>query len=244
VAASCGEHVRDAEPVIRRACIPTIGKSRYLLGLVDVLLGDCVAFIDLPDNGSGEHGLVRQLAVDPDLWPHVQNAVCTGEVAAHRTDRTIYQSWNVAMDQAGDTPLALLNDDIILCPGSLYEASRHLSADMPIVGLNYQRPIAAGVAAGAGVRECVGTFRRGGLGAFAFVVAPQWCPRVDPRFRWWYGDDDLVHKALAAGQSVGVALGAPVEHPEPSTSGNQMPWLSHAIAEDVALFRELWPQFV
>lgn len=224
------------------ALIPTIGLSPYLLPLLETLLADehCL-FIDLPDNGSTDepHGLTCQL-LDSDLMhPEVLEAIESGRIMRRRTSGTIYRSWNEAMDAARYTPVAILNDDVVLAPGSIREALRHLSRTVPVVGLEYRRRVAEG-AVEAPLREVSGTFKDGGLGGFAFVVLPDYAPRVDPGYQWWYGDDDLVRKTLRLKRTVAVATGAPVDHPRPSLSGNQMGWLNDAVRDD----HDLWNKFV
>jgi len=222
------------------AVVPTIGLSPRLLPLLARLLADGCTDIRLPDNGDDPvHGLDRLLAASnsPATWLGVLHAREAGTIDAYRTDATIYDSWNEAMDVCAG-PLAVLNDDIELPPGSIAEALRHLSPVTPIVGLNYDPE--SMVAREADVRVVSGTFKSGGVGGFAFVVDPVYAPRVHPGFRWWYGDDDLMRRVAESGRRLVIAQGAPVAHPEPSTSGNQMPWLGDAVRADRLLFESLW----
>lgn len=222
------------------AVVPTIGLSPRLLPLLARLLADGCTDIRLPDNGDDPtHGFDRLLAAadSPAQWIGLLHARETGTIVAYRTDDTIYDSWNEAMDTCAG-PLAVLNDDIELPSGSIAEAASHLSAQTPIVGLDYTSE--SMVARPGPCRFVSGTFKSGGVGGFAFVVDPVYAPRVHPGFRWWYGDDDLMRRVTDTGRRLMIAEGAPVAHPEPSTSGNQMPWLAEACDSDRRLYETLW----
>lgn len=209
------------------AVIPTIGLSNLLPALVDRLIEDGADTIWLPDNGTDPVHGARRVGV-----------IAHERVVLYRTANTIYESWNEAMDASSPLPLAVLNDDIILPPGSVNEALRHLSEWTPLVGFNYRTP--KDCARWADAQPVSGTFKNYGIGAFAFVVDPRYCPRVHPGFRWWYGDDDLVARVEAAHCQPMLAVGAPVDHPAPSTSGNQMPWREEACTADEILYRSIW----
>lgn len=221
------------------AVIPTIGRTSLLIPLLSTLIDDGVATIWLPDNELSNltHGLFRQLEM-ADEKNAIVSAVNSGKIFAYKTDNTIYDSWNEAMDRSGDTPLAILNDDIILQEGSLAEAFRHLDANTPLVGLEYLHPNLTPHQ--SGTRVAHGTYKDGGIGGFGFVVNPDKCPRIHPDFTWWYGDDDLVRRIWAQGNRTVVATGAIMDHPNPSTTGNQIPALMEACSADMALFDELW----
>jgi len=225
------------------AVIPTIGKSDLLIPLLAHLLEEGVRFVYLPDNsGNIAHGLDCQIADHPSSEAFiVMEAVTAGRIDKARSTGTIYQSWNRGMDITSDcAPLLVLNDDIILEPGAISECVRHLSWQTPVMGFNYFTQLPLSHVVDQDVMYVKGTYREGGLGGFAFAVLPNSCPRVDDRFRWWYGDDDLIRRVHSQGKRAGIALHAYVKHPVPSTSGNQMGWLGEAVAHDTELFHKLW----
>lgn len=221
------------------AVIPTIGRTPLLIPLLSTLIADGANIVWLPDNETTEptHALFRQLKICGGS-SEVENALSSEKIVAYKTTGTIYDSWNEAMDRSGDIPLAILNDDIILQEGSLAEAFRHLDANTPLVGLEYLHPNLTPHE--SGVRVAHGTYKDGGIGGFGFVVSPSQCPRIHPDFTWWCGDDDLVQRIWAQGNRTVVALGAIMDHPHPSTSGNQIPELLAACSADIALFEKLW----
>lgn len=235
------------------AVIPSIGESEYLPGLLATLAAeDCVTEVIVVDNSPMETSRYRaaERALEPgEHFATVYDAITEGHIRVLRIPgQTIYATWNMGMNlaDARGTHCAILNDDLILPSGSL-EVCRatldrlHFTFDPAVLcGLNYgARSMTPDL--DAGTRQVEGTFRTGGFGGFAFVVHGGLCPRVDERFRWWYGDDDLAERIKAAGLRMVVANGAPVQHPKPSTSGNAHPWTAAAAAEDAVLFRELWP---
>ena len=224
-------------------CIPSIGGSPLLVDLLHVLLcEEGVSKIYLYDNSveavtgySPLMDLLKDSAV-------IRDAVKFKDIIVEfNHPETIYGSWNRGILEArrSDQNVAILNDDIILKPGSLTAAESVMTTDMGLIGLNYFDPEAE-VSKNAGVREVVGTYRTTGFGGFAFILPPD-SPFVDERFQWWYGDDDLAERVKQKGGRLVVALGAPVFHPSPSTTGNQHPWTMRAAGEDTVLFRELWP---
>lgn len=259
VASSRCEHLRDAEPVstatLNRtdhdaptdgavpgylAVIPSIGRSRFTPALLDTLARDglCERIVVIDNEPGLSHCLRRNDWIN--CTPAVMTAYITGRLALVKSpETTIYGAWNYGMDVAAAEgwDCAVLNDDIVLPDGSIRQAQRLLDDACPLVGLNYGPGPGVG---DHGFKLVSGTFKDGGIGGFAFVVAPDAAPRVHPGFRWWYGDDDLMRRVSAMGGQLRIAFGAPVAHPEPSTSGNQMDWRLDAIAADEALFRELW----
>lgn len=213
-------------------CIPTIGRSSLLARLLDVIQ---------------EHRSDARVMVMDNLCDE-QSMQVIGLVHGRRNMEwygrpgvTIYDQWNYALAEGErtDQVVALLNDDIILHPAALNLAEYDLLSrpEYALMGLEYRNHVGPG----SGIREVVGTFRTGGFGGFAFLVAPgPW--RVHEGFRWWYGDDDLANCIrISHGRKLGVSGQAHVVHPVASTTGNQFPWTQVAAAEDAALYRRLWP---
>lgn len=222
--------------------IPSIGRSPYLINLLTVLLDEpVVSGIFLYDNSEevwdDDGPLVKQLKTDPQIVRAVEYG---GIKLEFNHPETIYGSWNRAIRQATEWNdyVAILNDDLILPPGSLTVAQKD-AFGWGLMGLNYFDPDQA-VSWNKTVREVYGTYRTHGFGGFAFILPPN-SPEVDDRFQWWCGDDDLAERVKATGRKLGVSLGAPVSHPAPSTTGNQMDWVPKACGEDMVLFRQLYP---
>jgi len=227
--------------------IPSIGESPYLPALLRVLADDPeVARVLIVDNSPTNilHCPSASRALEEgEHRPYIDAALSSGRFVVKRNpNATIYSTWNFGISQATDlgTECAVLNDDIVLPPRSL-SAARHVmvTEGMTLVGLNYSEPHRE-VSYDAGFRHVYGTYRTGGFGGFAFVLAPG-APLVDIRFQWWYGDDDLAERVKLSGGRMAVALGAPVDHPQPSLTGNAHPWTQVAAGEDTSLFRQLWP---
>jgi hypothetical protein len=221
--------------------IPSIGCSPLLPDLLDVICDEPgVSSIMLIDNA--RHGTPAQTLAYDKGTSDVRMAMNTGFINYIKVDpsNTIYWAWNQGIIEGGERKedVAILNDDLVLQRGSLRFGAKALSTGYTLMGLNYFDH--SGAVGNLPIKEVHGTYRTGGFGGFAFIVAPG-CPLVDDRFRWWYGDDDLAHRIKAQGGRLGVAMGAPVAHPTPSISGNQQPWIAEAIGHDAALFYNLWP---
>lgn len=154
-----------------------------------------------------------------------------------------YAMWNHAWKTAHDrayTAVALLNDDITLDEKSLETAYGYLSDErVGIVGLNYERRTAQGSDPKLGKRRTSGSYRLHGIGGHAFLLrASLWgkVPPIDERYNLWYGDDHLFASVERAGYELCVALGAPVDHQE-STTSNMFPELLALTGQDAELFR-------
>lgn len=221
------------------AVIPSIGESPYLPDLLTVLLADVeIGTVLVVDNSPHGHPSAVQVVATEG----VEASIESGRLVLMKSSGTIYDAWNrgIALASSLDEPVAVLNDDIVLPAGSLRVAGRALLGyGLTLCGLEYtDRSLAP--PSESGIRDVFGTYRTGGFGGFAFVLAPG-CPSVDPRFRWWYGDDDLAERVKAVGGRMAVALGAPVQHPAPSTTGHRHGWTHEAVPHDAELFRRLWP---
>lgn len=215
------------------AFIPTIGASPYLWPLVDTLAGDvesgAINGVWIGDNGTiGEtKDRLAELADRPgvEVWD--------------TRGLGIYEQWNHALDQGATRAryVALLNDDIEVAAGALAAVAdlADTDHDVAVIGLDYNcTPIAK-----PRFRYCHGSWRLGGIGGFAFVVAATVAPRVDTQFEWWGGDDDLFWAVEEAGHKLAVAEGVCVLHHH-SISANQTPWTGEAAARDHARLLAKW----
>lgn len=197
-------------------CIPSIGKSGPMLpALVEACRAEHVDVLEVWDN--------------QDMCPPMLNAEMV-----RAPGLTIYQEFNEFAREYNDTyDLAILNDDIVLLPGSLGKLEAALNEGFGLISGTDQRY-------GSGTRETQGTIRRGGIRSWAFMVARGCWPEggIDERFRVWYGDDDLLWKMGREGQRIGVHEGVYVEHRH-STTIHQLDWVPEAQAADSALWASL-----
>lgn len=174
--------------------------------------------------------------------------------ALRRDEAGIYDLWNEALDLArvgpGPVNLVLLNNDLDLIPGTIAALVTALRSDDrlwavspdPDVDFDTFDPETTEFA----VRRVKGTYRNGGLLGYAFAVAvekwPPGVPLVDPRFSWWYGDDDLAWTIDHHGGRIGRLVGLPVRHIDGGAKTSRHdPTIAERIARDEALFAEKWP---
>jgi len=208
--------------------IPTCGASPQLIHLVTRLSTRgyrvCVVINNVDDRT--ELKLVGQVVNAGGyvfLWPEQAN---------------IYEVWNWAImraQKAGASSLAILNDDIEIDPDDVYRLDTFLVMNnkLAIVGWDYgQRPL-------GDLLYVRGSFRKGGVGGFAFSVKPERVPYVDERFNWWGGDDDLFAQTEANGYRLAIAPGAHVIH-YTSTSANANPSVYDRCGEDRQLLLDKW----
>lgn len=217
------------------AVIPTIGASPMLRPLVATLVEEGVNVV-----------LIDNLPADRPTPEQVVNTWNSARYLSRPDWRGIYRQWNLGMGYGAlaNVPTLVLNDDIVLEPGAATKMVTWLNGtEWAILGFDYlpqgykQRTEAVAV---------FGTYRTCGVGGFAFGVNPRRCARVDLRFRWWGGDDDLVQATLAKGERVGLLRGAVVAHPTPSLSANAngdlLPegWAEHDRALLISKWGDAW----
>lgn len=232
--------------------IPTIWESPYLPSLLDVLEQDNNVFkVVLVDNSTETSllgGTPVWAPIGTPVWAPISRLKENGRVLLLNTNGlSIYAAWNIGiqMGDAEDEYVACLNDDLVLPAGSLAAAEAAFDSPCPqnaewgLIGLNYFEPNGP-VDATAPVKEVVGTYRTTGFGGFAFVLPPD-SPFADEKYNWWYGDDDLGERIKATGRKLGLATGAPVDHPAPGTSSRKHPRPPEHYEQDLARFRRIWP---
>jgi hypothetical protein len=197
------------------AVIPSIGRSPLLPDLVALLVDEYIDVL-LIDNLPGAE---PSELVTAQAGPGVR--------VMHRPAwRGIYRQWNVGLRLGWqkNVPVLVLNDDIVLPPWAPTTMVNVLadSNEWSLLGFDYRAPEGHQnmVSPLATPTPTKGTWRHGGLGGFAFGAHPRRCTRVDERFKWWGGDDDLVFSTAARGGKVGVLVGCPVLHPQPSLTAN------------------------
>lgn len=155
-------------------------------------------------------------------------------VVVRRPRATLYQMWNEAWRDAlaagggGErVELAILNNDIEVAPGFLGHLAHALRAAPDDVWITYPDWRLAPEASTRphSFTPTRGTWRRGGMSGFAFMLKPEkhleagW-PFIDERFEWLCGDGDLVQQMERRGGSAARVEGLGVRHLQRATSRN------------------------
>lgn len=137
----------------------------------------------------------------------------------------------------GEYDVAVLNDDAVP-PADWFDA---LSAAMREWGAEAVSSDPFGVLEPGGRRIYRGEHPPSvhvRLTGWAFILCGEWDgAALDERFRWWYGDDDLSHRARLAGGLVHVG-GVPVPNTGADTSTVGV--LAEQAGRDRATFIEKW----
>lgn len=211
--------------------ITSIGLAPHLAAMLPVLRADrAVSTIHLWVNKSDGLQAVRDLERQSGVDCHLHYEPTNG----------IYDQWNAALDWTAryseDRIAVVLNDDLIMPPDAINDIVTKMvrQPEFALVGLPYE-----GSQTQYDIAATRATWSGGGIGGFCWAAWPRRCARIDPRFDWWYGDDDLVQRTLFMGEKVGVARGTPVGH-ETSYTTQQRPELMDRVAEDRKLFDSLW----
>lgn len=218
------------------ACVPTIGMSPYLDDLVYNLDYMSIRVRLYVNSEHVPESVVRLV----EGWPHVNDPDRWGlnPELVHVPEQTIYVSWNQASAYAREHNAYLLcvTDDVVLTkrlPGELAAA-----LDVrPQYGL-----ISTDVTCGPNDWAPYDVFptshqanTRYEFATWCFIADPTKWVDVDPRYKIWYGDDDLIWKMNAAGHGVGYLRGIGVTH-HTSTTSRQLPWVMEAATEDGVLW--------
>lgn len=159
--------------------------------------------------------------------PNIQKLWNTGIEYCEMATAGIVPEWNVLV----------LNDDVV-CPPNL--ASR-LSNMMRGMGADLAYPDQFGVAPPEGILH--GTpgpvDMRTRITGYAYMLRGEARMRLDERFGWWYGDDDLDWRCRIAGGSL-LVPGCAVEHRFPNAQTNDNPALVAQTALDRQAFINKW----
>lgn len=161
-------------------------------------------------------------------------------------DVGIYDLWNDGFRRAtheGADFVAILNNDLIIRPGTIDVLSKLLQKDPSawIAYPDYDRSLTDPIVQ-FDTRYTAGTYRHGGMSGFCFMLRAKtiyWNPLVDTQFKLWYGDDDLAFTVQKAGGRQVRVVGWPIEHIGQVTS-NQHPELMADIPDDAAAFKRKW----
>jgi GT2 family glycosyltransferase len=190
------------------------------------------------DNGSVDNTPLYLKGLE-DEDPRFRAVKCHGGV---------YDCWDMGVRLAmeeGASLVCILNNDVVLAKGTFtHLAGPFGNPRVAITYPNYDLALEAGCGA-VGVRHTHGTFRHGGMSGFAFMIRTimlDWLdqePLIDPRFKWWYGDDDLAFRLEAAGWLQTRVLGLPIEHTGGATTALH-PEVQETITADQAHCQQKW----
>lgn len=202
------------------ACIPSVNLSPYLPTLLEVLAESSCPAMLFDNSEKGAFTVEQQQRIEYRWVP----------------GQSIYSSWNMAArmaDEAGYSFMLLCNDDIEMLPGTVSALVNALAdTNWGALSVGTTDPVVRPASLTA-TSHIAGTRR-------AFL---QWCflirlaawQDVNPNYKIWYGDDDLLLKLERAGWQYGALQGVGVQH-HTSTTLNQTSWVNAAIADDIALW--------
>lgn len=197
------------------------------------VLSTCLAALDVP----AERVVVVANGPDPIRPDEVPATVIVDPTPG----RAIGRWWNLGLDAvaahaAPAHDVLVLNADAV--PGPALAAT--LSAALREHGHAVAYPDVYGILPPGGTWACaepgpLPDLRRRMTG-YAFLLRGELGLRADPRYLWWYGDDDLEWRARAAGGTVMVA-DATVAH---DPAGGDLTGLEDVVAADRAAFVARW----
>lgn len=153
--------------------------------------------------------------------------------------------WNAGLDEVAhrigpDQPyeVAVLNDDLRIPAGVLEGLAAALRATGAAIAFpdvhGLLRPGQTDMLTTAGPHNL---FHR--MTGFCFLLRGELGLRIDERFRWWYGDDDLEWRAALAGGVLRVG-GLTVDHLYPNGSTAASPVLTARANADRHTFIAKW----
>lgn len=159
--------------------------------------------------------------------------------------QTIHQMWNrgwaLARSMGHPVNLGFFNNDIAFAPGLVEALATGLRADDKhgIVYPDWLRTVAQGVEP-TGYRSTTGTQRGRGMCGWCFMVrAEVEIPPIDPKLRWWCGDDFIELHMRQAGYQTVCLDGVPVDHIGGATSRNHA-WVAETAAQDLTYWNETY----
>lgn len=205
-------------------CVTAIAPQVHHVTVIDNASKPPVRFCDF------ERGTVDHMIVDPQQPPNLSRLWNRGiEWAAYRARENGATRWDTLV----------LNDDFIAGPHFVERLQNALRADHAVVASPY--------VFGSGNSERVDVYQRTGtlqgqttkMAGFAFMIRGESGLRLDERFRWWYGDDDLAQQACAAGGRV-VVHGLTWDHRRPDQQTYARSELMEQAGRDRYAFVDKW----
>lgn len=204
-------------------------------------LRDCVAAIA----PQVHHVIVIDNASDPPVRSS-DGIDCL--ITDHDQPPNLSLLWNLGIDRSeglagfnGATrwDTLILNDDFVAGHGFVNRLQNALRADHAAIASPYA--FGPGGPERVDVYEAQGTLRdlSTRMAGFAFMIRGESGLRLDERFRWWYGDDDLAQQACAAGGRV-VVHGTTWDHRHPDRQSYERPELMEQAGRDRYAFVAKW----
>lgn len=209
--------------------------------------------------GEEHAGLIvlDNMSDDPDTLPVLDAAEDRDpRVRVVRMEGGIYHLWNTgwslaatmaAHQHALDWNLLVANNDVRFLPGTLATLAAALRRKHHRYGMvcpDYRLPTDGGWGPEPfAVEEVKGTYRHGGIAGWFFMVRGELrrlgLPRIDERFGWWCGDDDLAFSIERFGYKLGRVAGVPLDHLGEATASSR-PDLHDQKHRDMQLCIEKW----
>jgi GT2 family glycosyltransferase len=204
-------------------------------------LADCVAAIApqvhhvmVIDNASDPHYLgcpdVSHVVRDEEQPPNLSRLWnIGGDWSAYRARENDTTRWDTL----------IVNDDFIAGPRFVERLQNALRADHAVVASPYA--FGVGGPERVDVYEAIGTLRSldTRMAGFAFMIRGESGLRLDERFRWYFGDDDVAQQACASGGRV-VVHGLSWEHRHPDRQTHANPLLVEQTHRDRNSFVAKW----
>lgn len=159
----------------------------------------------------------------------------------------LYEMWNDALAEGArlGAYVCLLNNDLDLPPAFVAELTAALRSAEDDVWAVYPDPRAPLQSRPTGeLTYTRGTKRHGGLTGHAFMVKGRAFTQgglayVDPAYRWWCGDDDLVAKIEQRGYTAARVDGLSCLHVNEATAQHHA-WTHDAKLADLERFQREW----
>jgi len=129
----------------------------------------------------------------------------------------IYEMWDEGFRLAvtqGAEAVAILNNDLMLAPGTV-DGLRNALLENRNAWISYPDYTNESPECPLSYEVTKGTYRHGGMSGFCFMLRTEcidWSPLVDPRFKWWGGDDDIAFEVEKRGGEQVRVVGLPVTH--------------------------------
>jgi GT2 family glycosyltransferase len=230
------------------AAIPVKNNLRWTAPLVEhLLLHDEVDEVWIYDNGSTD---------STQDWVRNRQNIDERLVLVESPGLTVYQMWNQMIQRANKQfdkcSLAILNNDIRIPPFAIRDMSAKMrEGGFVIAGVDptrtglYSFTIEYWDKSRALPKPIVPYCEQLKIGdrvGWAFVTAAEFWKNeeyaIDPRYKIWYGDDDLYRRAIYLGGKTCIVRGIGSDHAESQTW--YPPERLADIANDKELFQQIW----
>jgi glycosyltransferase involved in cell wall biosynthesis len=155
---------------------------------------------------------------------------------------SIYEMWNDGWSRCQKLHrypnVAILNNDIKIPKKFISTMATHLRKEKGVWAVYPDYKKIKRKPDGT-ITKTKGTYRKGGLSGFAFMIKGEMpIEKIDTRFQWWYGDDDLVYKIEKKGYTAARINGLVINHIS-GASASQLENRAKKISEDKKLWKSL-----